>query len=300
MKVLVTGASGHLGPFVVAELAEAGHEPVLMCRSRPPDADRWLWVQGDVRNFEDCLRATQGGVEAIQHLGAMAWPTDHPRLRPQAERQGIPFDATIRTNVLGTYNLLQAAVARDIGLFVMAGSNCALGHYWRISGSPFPFRYLPVDERHPSCVEDSYSFSKLATEELLASYHRAYGLRTYVTRPCGIYTPDARARLAREAAPARHWSDVLWLWVGSEDVASAHRLLMEQARRLPPHDVFFCNAGDTTALEPTRELLQRFRPELLPLATGLEGHAALISSRKLREAVGWEPRTSWRELRPGG
>ena len=51
------------------------------------------------------------------------------------------------------------------------------------------------------------------------------------------------------------------------------------------------------ALEPTRELIERFRPDLLPLAEGLEGHESLISNSRLCLTIGWEPRTSWRDLR---
>ncbi len=41
MKVLVTGASGRLGPFVVRDLEAAGHELVVLSRRRPEAADRW-------------------------------------------------------------------------------------------------------------------------------------------------------------------------------------------------------------------------------------------------------------------
>ena len=68
---------------------------------------------------------------------------------------------------------------------------------------------------------------------------------------------------------------------------------MERAGEIEPHGAYFCNGDDTTALEPTRELVERFRPELLE-KTDLEGHASLLSNAKLRK-TGWEPRTSWRE-----
>ena len=296
MKVLVTGSSSRLGPHVVAELERAGHELVLFSRRPPgPALSRWPWVQGDITTFEDCLRAVKGGFDAIQHLAAQSWPTDHPDERKSAEETGMPLDTTMRSNIMGVYYLLQAALAEGIGIFVMTGSNCALGHGYRIGDTPFPFRYLPVNEDHPSAVEDSYSFSKLAGEILLASYTSAYGMRTYAVRAAGICDAARRVEMARRVEPVKAWNPWLWAWVGSEDVASAHRLLMEKAHEIEPHGVFFCNGDDTTALEPTRELIERFNPSLLPLVKDLEGHASLLSNQRLRQAVGWEPQTSWRE-----
>lgn len=295
MKILITGASGKLASHVISELEEQ-HELVLTSRSRPAEKfSRFQWIQGDLTRFEDCQRAVQD-VEVVQHLGAQPWPVDHPNLRAKAEEQGIPFDATFKTNILGTYYLMQAAVKADVKTVVMTGSNCALGHGYRISNTPFPIEKLPIDETHPCYPEDSYSYSKRAGEDLLASYTRAYGIRTYVTRPAGI-TPEARRqRMAKNASPSKGWTDWLWCWVGSEDVASAHRLLMEAADELPLHDVYFLNADDTTALEPSRELIERFKPELLPLVKRLEGHQSFINCDKLKRAVGWQHTTSWRNL----
>ena len=153
MKVLVTGSSGRLGPHVISELEGAGHDLVLFSRRPPaPALSQWPWVQGDIRVFEDCLRAVEGGFDAIQHLAAQPWPTDHPAERKLAEERGVSFDTTMQSNIMGTYYLLQAALTVDIGIFVMTGSNCSLGHGYRISGEPFPYRYLPVDEEHPTAV----------------------------------------------------------------------------------------------------------------------------------------------------
>ncbi len=298
MKVLVTGSSGRLGPYVVKALEQAGHEVVLFSRRpSPPEIQHLPWIQGDIRVFNDCKRAVEEGpFDAIHHVAAQPFPTDHPNMRDRVREQGIPIETTMQSNIMGTYYLLQAAVAQAIKIFVMTGSNCALGHGYRISDTPFPFRYLPVDEDHPSDVEDSYSFSKLAGEELLASYTRAYGMRTYAVRAAGICNTERRQRMAENAQPATAWNPWLWAWVGSEDVASAHLLLMEKAYEIPAHGAFFCNADDTTALEPTVALIERFKPELLPLLKDVEEHATLLSNQKLKETVGWEHRTSWRDL----
>ena len=69
MRVLVTGASGTLAPFVIRALWER-HEVVLLSR-RPPHAEfaALPWIQGDITVFDDCWRAVQG-MDAIQHLAA--------------------------------------------------------------------------------------------------------------------------------------------------------------------------------------------------------------------------------------
>lgn len=293
MKVLITGASGKLGAYVIRSLAQ-DHELVLMSRSRPSaEFSRWAWVQGDLASFEDCRRAV-AGVDAIQHIGAQPWPTDHPAMGDRVAQEGLPFDATFQSNMVGTYYLMQAAVEAGVGTVVMAGSNCALGHGFRISDTPFPIDFLPINETHATYPEDSYSFTKRAAEDLLASFSRAYGIRTYVTRIAGVTPHERRLQMAAEAKPAEAWNPWFYCWVGSEDVAEAHRLLMEAAPDLPVHDVYFLNADDTTALEPTRELVDRLNSELSPLAAKLDGHQSLLSNEKLKRAVGWRHCTSWR------
>ncbi|HRA67361.1 MAG TPA: NAD(P)-dependent oxidoreductase, partial [Caldilinea sp.] len=291
MRVLITAANGKLGAYVIRALAR-DHDLVLFARHQPgAEFDGLPWVQGDITSLDDCRRALQG-IDALQHLAAQPWPTDHPQMREQAAAAGLAIDTTFRANMVGVYNLLQAAVEANVRTVVMAGSNCVLGHGYRISAAPFPHAFLPIDETHPTWPEDSYSFTKRAGEDLLASYTRAYGIRTYVTRIAGICPPAQRRRMLAEATPTTTWSPWLWGWVGSEDVASAHRLLMEQADELPPHDVYFLNADDTTALEPTRHLIERFRPDLLPLVRELDGHASLITCTKLKAATGWRHQTT--------
>ena len=293
MRVLITGASGKLGAFVIRALADK-YDLVLMSRSRPDSEFSQLpWISGDLTNWEDCQRAV-AGVDAIQHIGAQPWPTDHPHMQRRVEEERLPFDVTFRSNMLGAYYLMQAAVEAGVQTVVMAGSNCALGHGFRISDTPFPIEFLPIDETHPTWPEDSYSYTKRAGEDLLASFSRSYGIRTYVTRIAGVCPRERRREMASQAKPASAWNPWLYCWVGSEDVADAHRLLMEAAPDLPVHDVYFLNADDTTALEPTKELVERFNSPLAPLASSLEGHQSLLTNDKLKQAVGWRHRTSWR------
>lgn len=297
MRVLITGAGGRFAEYMVRELRER-HELVLFSRRAvPEDRSDLPLVLGDLNDFQDCLRAVEG-VDAIVHLGAQPWPTDHPRVVDETRAQGRavpPFDATMRSNIMGTYYLLQAAVRAGVRVLVMTGSNCAFGHGYRLSERPFPFRYLPLDEDHPSDVEDSYSFSKLAGEELLASFSRAYGIRTYVTRPAGICSPERLRRMAETIGPCTGWSDWLWGYVPSEDLAEMQRLILEKAEDLPIHDVYVANGPDSTLLEPSREVIKLHRPDLLPLVQGMDRQEAFFSTAKARAVLGWVAKHTWRD-----
>ena len=296
-RVLITGASGRFGEYMVQALRD-DYDLVLTSRSAPP-ADRadLPWLQGDLNDFPACQRAVDG-VHAIMHLGAVPSPSDHPGLIARSNERGEPlppFDATMHTNVIGTYNLMMAAVQAGVGTVVMTGSNCAFGMGYRISDRPFPIDYLPLDEEHSTDVEDSYSFSKLVGEELLASFTRAYGIRTYVTRPAGICPPERLKRMAETVSRAQEWSQWMWGYVPSVDLAAMQRLILEQAEELPEHDIFVANGLDTTLLEPTRDMIARLRPDLLPLAQWIEGHKALFSTAKAQGLLGWTPKQSWRD-----
>ena len=141
-------------------------------------------------------------MDAIQHIGAQPWPTDHPNMQERVDEESLPFDATFRSNMLGTYYLMQAAVEAGVKTVVMAGSNCALGYGFRISDRPFPIDFLPINETHPTFPEDAYSDTKRVGEDLLASFSRSYGIRTYVTRIAGVCSPERRHQMGSEAKPA--------------------------------------------------------------------------------------------------
>ncbi len=297
MKVLVTGTSGRFAPHLVRELLKHQHEVVIFSRKKPPEEFTELeWVSGDCNSITDCLKAMKGrGFDAVQHAAAKPSPTD----APDSDTYNDPgqFPMTMQTNIMGLYNMLQASLRNDVGIFIQTGSNCALGHGYRISGRPFQIDYLPIDEKHPCDPEDAYSFSKLTGEHLLESYSKAYGLRCHALRAAGITNEVQRMNMARQAKPQTSWNEWLFPWIASEDLAGAHRLLMEQAGRIPVFGTYFCNNDDTGLLEPTREIIEKYRPDLLDkIKEGeLEGHATLLSNQKLKDTVNWQPVQNWRQ-----
>ena len=196
----------------------------------------------------------------------------------------------MKTNIMGTYYLMKAAV--EAGVKTVGDDRLQLRLWalrlWR-HGRLLPGALSAARRKHPSACVNSYSWSKFAGEDLLHTFTRAFGIRTYITRPAHICDEAKRRDMAATVKPATEWSGGLWGWVASEDLAELQLRIQQAANDLPLHDVFVGNNLDTEALEPTMELIERFRPELLPVTHGLTGYDALFSSAHVEEMLGWLP-----------
>lgn len=183
MRVLVTGAAGFIGSHLTEACLAAGHEVRAFVHYN--SGGRWGWlehlrgrvglevVSGDIRDYDSLLSATKG-TQQIFHLAALI---------------GIPYSyvsplAYVKTNVEGTYNVLQ--VARELGV-----SNVVVTSTSETYGSA---QYAPMDEKHPMVGQSPYSASKIGADNLAVSYFRSFGLPVKIARPFNVYGPRQSAR----------------------------------------------------------------------------------------------------------
>ena len=207
MRVLVTGAAGFIGRWVVGELLARGHTvlPVdSLVAGDVTNLDEFVgqpgllpFEQGDVRDAAACRRWT-GSVDAVAHLAASISVQD-----------SIDDPATTFENdVVGTFQILEGA--RASGARVLFMSTCMV--YDRAS-SP-----TGIAETDPTKPASPYAASKLAGEALTLSYWHAYGLATTVVRPFNTYGPYQRSvgeggvvaiftRLSLQGDPLRIYGD---------------------------------------------------------------------------------------------
>jgi dihydroflavonol-4-reductase len=122
MKVLVTGATGHVGQMLCAELVETGYAVVAGVHGRKIDrrVQRLLDLGAEIAHLDimapDSLFDAMNGVEAVFHVAAIVnmWA-------PDPERE------IIEPNVRGARNVVQAAARRGIARVVMTSSVAAIG-----------------------------------------------------------------------------------------------------------------------------------------------------------------------------
>jgi UDP-glucose 4-epimerase len=274
MKVVVTGVTGAVGPFVVAEL-EKGHELTLFARRSIETRHRV--VLGDLTYRDDCLSALEGA-DAVVHLGAFSEPA------PEA----------FHVNTCGTYHLLEAARAHGLTRVIMASTNCVYGHCFQISGRSFPLDFLPIDETHPCRPEDNYGISKRLDEEMLAIYSHTWGIRTAAMRLNWVWGPkEIQWWTQMPERDLAQFAPYFWAYVDARDTARAFRLALETPE-LPEHGVYNISAADTMADEDSLELLKRFYPDV-KLSAELPGRVSFFDGTQARLAFGYEPQYSWRD-----
>jgi UDP-glucose 4-epimerase len=171
VKVLVTGGAGYIGSHLANALGQAGYA-VRALDIRPAFADHAVdpgcsFVQGSVVDIDAVVQAVQD-VNAVSHLAWGFYPGDERR--------------ELQENILGTLNLLQAALKADVQHVVFASTAVVYG----------PAGPVHVDEEHPCHPERSaiggpvYGIAKLTCEGLCLAYGRQ-GLPATVLRIHGIF-----------------------------------------------------------------------------------------------------------------
>jgi uronate dehydrogenase len=154
-------------------------------------------VDVDVLDRDAIAKAVQD-VDAILHLGGISTEA--------------PFEDVLEVNVVGTHNVLRAAIDAGVSKVILASSNHAVGFYRRDQIPPgtdgLPDDLLPRPDTF-------YGWSKAAIEALGALYHHRHGLDVTVMRigSCFPEPPDTRA---------------LATWLAAEDAAQLIELCLAQ------------------------------------------------------------------------
>ena len=182
-KILVTGAAGFIGSHLAEKCVELGYKVKAFIRYNSKNDWGWLEeseyksdleiISGDIRDFDSVYNALKG-CDTVFHLAALI---------------GIPYSyisplAYIRTNVEGTYNVLQAARELEVQNIIITSTSETYG----------TAQYVPIDENHPMRGQSPYSASKIAADQLAISYYKSFNLPIKIVRPFNTYGPRQSSR----------------------------------------------------------------------------------------------------------
>lgn len=173
MRVLVTGGAGFIGSHLVDALLARGATVVVLDnfstgRHANLAGKPLQLVEADVADLDAVCRAA-AGCELILHQAALA---SVPRALAEPA-------LNYRSNISGTFNVLEAARRAGVARVVYASSSAVYG----------PQTALPLDETLPPNPISPYAMAKLVGEELARSYARSYGLSVVCLRYMNVYGP---------------------------------------------------------------------------------------------------------------
>jgi UDP-glucose 4-epimerase len=186
--ILVTGGAGYVGSHAVKALRQAGHEVVVYDDLSAGHRDAVLGAKliegkiGDVNAVRKALRDT--AATAVMHFAAWL-------IVPESVRDPAGY---YRNNVIGTLGTLEAMAAEGCRRFVFS-STCA------VYGEPTE---TPLRETHPPRPINAYGQSKLAIEQALPHFERAYGMRSVCLRYFNAAGADPDGELGEDHAPEIH------------------------------------------------------------------------------------------------
>jgi dTDP-glucose 4,6-dehydratase len=293
MKLLVTGGAGFIGSNFILYLLNkdascrivnldaltyAGNLENLATVEKNP---RYTFIRGDIADTKT-VREAMAGVDGVVNFAA----------ETHVDRSIMDPDAFIKTNVLGTNVLLNAARELKVGRFIQISTD-------EVYGSLGPTGLFSEDS--PLKPTSPYSASKTAADLLALAYHKTYGMGVSVTRCSNNYGPyqfpekliPLFVTNAMEDKPLPIYGDGKnirdWIYVTDHSRAVETVLLKGKAGEI-------YNVGgnnERTNLEITDCILKTLKkPDSLKrYVTDRPGHDRryAIDSTKIQRELGWSP-----------
>lgn len=311
-RVLVTGGAGFIGSHLVEEYLINEAEEVVVLDDFSTGTmenlddmrdERLKIVKGSILDFAQLnMIVKKEKIDIIDHLAA--------ELEVYTGIKDAERDAKI--NILGTLNVLNAALRNHVEKVLFASSGAVYGQA----------KYLPIDEEHPLEPHWPYGVSKLAAERYVLQYNKLFGLNTTAFRYGIVYGPKEWfgrvltmfiKRIFLENKPPVVFGDGSQTrdFVYVKDVVKAHMLAIEKQESAGK--VFNIGSGEGVSVKELANMLVKasnkgfdiiydnpkegsashFQPERIRLQGELVNF--ILDCSKAEEILGWRPQTDFNE-----
>lgn len=297
MKILVTGGAGFIGSHIVDGYITAGHSVTVLDNlstgvreNLNPQAE---FVEADLRDrttVETLLKSTQ--FDLVNHHAA--------QLDVRVSVRDPQFDAEV--NIIGSLNLLQAAVESGVRQVIFASS----------AGTVYGEQeYFPADEGHPTNPISPYGVAKLTVEKYLHYYHHVIGLNYVVLRYTNVYGPRQNPhgeagvvaifcqQMLHDKIPTIYGDgEQTRDYVFALDVANANRLALEYLSTVHSGVFNICTNTETTVnqlFHTLNHITGNNLPEIHAPARAGEQLRSVCMYTHAQQELGWYPSVNFNE-----
>ena len=182
MKVLITGSEGFIGSHLVEKLVKKKAKVTALVKYNYQSDLGWLdknliknidLVFGDIEDLSLMNKLTSGKDVVVNLAALISIPYSYNSTK-----------SYINTNILGTYNILEASKHNKIKKIILTSTS-------EVYGSA---RYVPIDEKHILQPQSPYSATKIASDQLGLSYYYSFNLPVTIARPFNTFGPRQSTR----------------------------------------------------------------------------------------------------------
>jgi NAD+ dependent glucose-6-phosphate dehydrogenase len=194
-RVLITGAAGRIGTDMTRLLADRYDLRLQFHKTVPDQPAVDDYVVADIAEF-DKIAPAMDGIDAVLHLAG------EPAV-------STPWDRVNRANILGLYNVYEAARQAGVSRIVFASTNHVMGMNDRDEN-------WPVYSRQPVRPDSLYGVSKAFGETLGRHYYDRYGM-SFINMRIGAYGDRPRDEIARYMwLSPRDFAQLVWRAIESD------------------------------------------------------------------------------------
>lgn len=290
-RILFTGGSGKAGRHVVPWLISAGYEVhnIDLVPLDSPDVTNLIADISDSGQVFNALSMHRdlGDLESgkgVQPFDAVVHFAAIPRILIK------PDNETFKVNVMGTYNVIEAAVKLGIRKVIIASSETTYGICFA-EGERMPHA-LPMDEDYDVDPMDSYGLSKVVNEKTARAFSERTGADIYALRIGNVIEPHEYGKFKDFVAHPETRLRNAWCYIDARDLGQIVHLCIEKDGL--GYQVFNATNDTITSDMTTQQLAARFFPGV-PFTREMGANEALISNRKIRDVLGFKEHHDWRK-----
>ena len=294
MRILFTGGTGKAGRHALPWLHDKGYQ-ILNFDLQPfahpaiPTLIGDITESGQVFNAmtshfdRDGLKAGKapGPVDAVVHFAAI------PRILIN------PDNETFRVNVMGTYNVIEAAMKLGVRKVVIASSETTYGVCFAEGDKDF--HQFPLEEDYDTDPMDSYGLSKVLNERTARAFAARFGADIYALRIGNVIEPHEYGQFPGFVADPPSRKRNAWSYIDARDLGQIVHLCLQKDGL--GFQVFNAVNDTITADQPTAAFLKQWCPNT-PTKREMIGDEAPLSNRKARELLGFKEQHNWRNEVP--
>lgn len=289
-RIVFTGGTGKAGRHAVLKLLEKGHS-VLNIDLKPLDLPAVNTLIADITDSGQVFNAltTHFGFDGFEHGAPPSAPdvVVHFAAIPRVLIE--PDNKTFEANVVGTYNVIEAAMKLGVRKVIIASSETTYGVCFAEGDKDF--HAFPLDEDYDSDPMDSYGLSKLVNEKTARAFAMRYGADIYALRIANVIEPHEYSQFPAFLDDPMSRKRNAWSYVDARDLGNLVHLCIEKDGL--GFQVFNAVNDTITADLPTADFLAKYCPDT-PVLRTMGADEAPLSNRKARDFLGFREEHPWK------